>query len=59
MNRQKSFRELLPFRKDSREKPFKMCVRVVNDYADTWEIILILKKKKNFDKSNTNLIWNF
>ena len=41
MNRQKWFRERFRFREDILRKT---CVRVVNDYADTQEIILFLEK---------------
>ena len=41
--RQKRFREIFCFCKDIREKH---CVRIVNDSADTHEIILLGKSKK-------------
>ena len=54
MNRQKRFCELFCFREMR-----KTCVHVVNDYADTQEIILLLKNLKTNKKVTTNVIWFF
>ena len=57
LNRQKQFCESFRFRKDIRERHLFVCL--VNDYADTREIIYFGKSNKLKKKVTKNVIWYF